>query len=68
MNSFKDVNDDIRGAMRIGMKAVQVKTGKYLPDVVATPAPTKIVENFAAAVDWIVQYKRKCDSRNYQKK
>lgn len=45
--------------MKLGMKAVQVKTGKYLPEVVAVPAPTKLVDNFAKAVDWILETKAK---------
>lgn len=33
------------------MKGVLVKTGKYLPNVVLEPAPTKVVDNFAKFVD-----------------
>ncbi|KAH8297922.1 hypothetical protein KR018_000693 [Drosophila ironensis] len=50
-----DANDDIVGAMSVGMLAIQVKTGKYLPDVVPSPPPTALLENFAEAVDWIIQ-------------
>lgn len=59
----KDIQDDIKGAMKLNMKAVQVKTGKYLPDVVASPAPTKIVDNFAVAIDWIIEIKSKSDKK-----
>lgn len=37
--------------MAIGMKGVLVKTGKYLPNVILDPAPTKVVENFSKFVD-----------------
>lgn len=50
---FQDINDDIEGSMRIGMKGVLVKTGKYLPTVSIDPAPTVVLENFSEAVDWI---------------
>uniref|UniRef100_A0A1A9WGT8 Haloacid dehalogenase-like hydrolase domain-containing protein 2 n=1 Tax=Glossina brevipalpis TaxID=37001 RepID=A0A1A9WGT8_9MUSC len=52
-----DVKDDIMGAMKIGLKAIQVKTGKYLPDVKAEPPPTAVVENFCEAVEWIIKNK-----------
>ncbi|XP_030376641.1 haloacid dehalogenase-like hydrolase domain-containing protein 2 [Scaptodrosophila lebanonensis] len=54
-----DANDDIMGAMKVGLQAVQVKTGKYLPNVLATPPPTALVENFSEAVDWILQQNAK---------
>lgn len=37
--------------MAIGMKGVLVKTGKYLPNVLLEPAPTKVVDNFSKFVD-----------------
>uniref|UniRef100_A0A1B0GDE4 Haloacid dehalogenase-like hydrolase domain-containing protein 2 n=2 Tax=Glossina TaxID=44049 RepID=A0A1B0GDE4_GLOMM len=52
-----DVKDDIMGAMKIGLKAIQVKTGKYLPDIKAEPPPTALVDNFCEAVDWIIKNK-----------
>ncbi|XP_037816575.1 haloacid dehalogenase-like hydrolase domain-containing protein 2 [Lucilia sericata] len=52
-----DTKDDIVGAMKVGLKGLQVKTGKYLPDVVAEPPPTALVENFSEAVDWILKNK-----------
>lgn len=52
---LKDIKDDILGAMEIGMKAIQVKTGKYMADVKAQQKPTALVENFADAVNWILQ-------------
>lgn len=50
---LQDPNDDIVGAMQLGLKGIQVKTGKYLPNVV-TPPPTALVENFSEAVNWII--------------
>lgn len=41
--------------MRIGMRGILVRTGKYLPDVSIDPPPTLVLENFAEAVDWIAQ-------------
>jgi len=52
---FQDANDDIVGAMSVGMQGILVKTGKYLPDVKPSPPPTALVENFSEAVDWIIQ-------------
>ncbi|XP_036340954.1 haloacid dehalogenase-like hydrolase domain-containing protein 2 isoform X2 [Rhagoletis pomonella] len=49
-----DPEDDIAGAMQLGLKGIQVKTGKYLPNVVVDPPPTALVENFSEAVDWII--------------
>lgn len=51
----QDIHDDIAGAMAIGMKAILVKTGKYLPSVSIDPPPTVVLENFAEAVEWISQ-------------
>uniref|UniRef100_A0A1B0C946 Phospholysine phosphohistidine inorganic pyrophosphate phosphatase n=1 Tax=Lutzomyia longipalpis TaxID=7200 RepID=A0A1B0C946_LUTLO len=48
-----DAVDDIQGAMKLGMKGILVKTGKYLPDTECSPPPTTVLDNFAAAVDWI---------------
>ncbi|XP_020807851.1 haloacid dehalogenase-like hydrolase domain-containing protein 2 [Drosophila serrata] len=50
-----DANDDIVGAMSVGMQGILVKTGKYLPDVNPSPPPTALVENFSEAVDWIIE-------------
>ncbi|BFF93324.1 haloacid dehalogenase-like hydrolase domain-containing protein 2 [Drosophila madeirensis] len=50
-----DANDDIGGAMAMGLQGILVKTGKYLPDVALSPPPTALVENFAEAVDWILK-------------
>ncbi|CAD6996849.1 haloacid dehalogenase-like hydrolase domain-containing protein 2 [Ceratitis capitata] len=49
-----DPYDDIAGAMKLGLKGIQVKTGKYLADVMITPPPTVVVENFSEAVDWLI--------------
>lgn len=51
-----DANDDIAGAMNVGLQGILVKTGKFLPDAleaISTP-PTVVVENFAEAVEWIL--------------
>ncbi|XP_039950772.1 haloacid dehalogenase-like hydrolase domain-containing protein 2 [Bactrocera neohumeralis] len=50
-----DQIDDIAGAMKIGLKGIQVKTGKYLPNITVPDQPTVIVENFSKAVDWIIK-------------
>ncbi|KAH8412231.1 hypothetical protein KR009_000594 [Drosophila setifemur] len=50
-----DANDDIVGAMSVGMQGILVKTGKYLPDVFPSPPPTALLDNFAEAVDWIIK-------------
>eukprot|EP00877_Chromochloris_zofingiensis_P009864 jgi/Chrzof1/5130/Cz15g12160.t1 len=53
-----DVRDDIGGAQRAGMTGVLVRTGKYLPgdeqqyDDITRDAT---VDDFAAAVEWIIQ-------------
>ena len=52
---LQDIHDDIAGAMAIGMKAILVKTGKYLPSVSIDPPPTVVLENFAEAVEWIAK-------------
>ncbi|XP_064553492.1 haloacid dehalogenase-like hydrolase domain-containing protein 2 isoform X3 [Drosophila montana] len=51
-----DANDDIAGAMQVGLQGILVKTGKFLPDALAaiSPPPTAVVKNFAEAVDWIL--------------
>ncbi|XP_037959829.1 haloacid dehalogenase-like hydrolase domain-containing protein 2 isoform X2 [Teleopsis dalmanni] len=49
-----DANDDIEGAMSAGLKGILVKTGKYRKEVVISPEPTALVENFNSAVDWII--------------
>ncbi|XP_055376347.1 haloacid dehalogenase-like hydrolase domain-containing protein 2 [Condylostylus longicornis] len=51
-----DANDDVAGAMNIGMKAILVKTGKYLPDAEIPVQPTALLDNFASAVKWIENY------------
>lgn len=48
-----DANDDIAGALKNNIRGIQVKTGKYLPDVKSELPPTALVENFAEAVEWI---------------
>ncbi|XP_026461842.1 haloacid dehalogenase-like hydrolase domain-containing protein 2 [Ctenocephalides felis] len=51
-----DVTDDIEGALKIGMKAVLVKTGKYRPDdelKILPLKPTAVVDSFPEAVKFI---------------
>lgn len=52
----KDINDDVFGAMNVGMKGILVKTGKYIANIEAkySNQPTKIVDTFANAVDWLI--------------
>lgn len=52
----KDINDDIFGAMNVGMKGILVKTGKYIENIEKkyTNKPTHIADSFAAAVDWLI--------------
>ncbi|ALC39880.1 maker556 [Drosophila busckii] len=51
-----DANDDIAGAMNVGMHGVLVKTGKFLPAALSamTTPPTVVLDNFAEAVEWIL--------------
>lgn len=48
-----DAKDDIDGALANNIRAIQVKTGKYLPDVKSDRPPTILVEDFKEAVQWI---------------
>ncbi|KAJ6638783.1 Haloacid dehalogenase-like hydrolase domain-containing protein 2 [Pseudolycoriella hygida] len=50
-----DPTDDIAGAMKLGMKGILVRTGKYRSDVTIDPPPTITVDNFSAAVDWLFE-------------
>ncbi|XP_037030270.1 haloacid dehalogenase-like hydrolase domain-containing protein 2 [Bradysia coprophila] len=50
-----DPRDDIEGAMKVGMKGILVRTGKYRADVAVDPPPTATLDNFAAAVDWLFE-------------
>lgn len=53
---IKDINDDIFGAMNVGMKGILVKTGKYIENIETkyTNKPTHIADSFAASVDWLI--------------
>ncbi|MCC7410151.1 MAG: TIGR01458 family HAD-type hydrolase [Gammaproteobacteria bacterium] len=53
-----DVEADVAGAMAGGMHGLLVRTGKYVAGAEATiaPAPTMVVEDFPAAVDWILAH------------
>eukprot|EP00878_Enallax_costatus_P026032 GHUV01027904.1.p1 GENE.GHUV01027904.1~~GHUV01027904.1.p1 ORF type:complete len:262 (+),score=77.67 GHUV01027904.1:254-1039(+) len=52
-----DVCDDVGGAMACGMAGILVQTGKYLPgdETSKGVTPTATVQDFAAAVEWILQ-------------
>lgn len=53
-----DAEADVSGAIAAGVGAgLLVRTGKYRPGVEAglDPAPTAVVDDFAAAVDWIAR-------------
>lgn len=41
--------------MKLGLKGILVKTGKYLPHIKAEPPPTALCENFNDAVEWIIE-------------
>lgn len=55
----KDINDDIFGAMNVGMKGVLVKTGKYIENIEDKypNKPAHIADSFASAVDWLIAEK-----------
>lgn len=52
----KDINDDIFGAMNVGIKGILVKTGKYIENIETKypNKPTKIAASFSDAVDWLL--------------
>lgn len=47
--------------MNVGMKGILVKTGKYIENIesTATQAPTKVINSFSDAVDWLIEKKFK---------
>lgn len=51
-----DVESDVAGAGRAGMRGVLVRTGKYQAgdESTASPAPDFVADDLAAAVDWIL--------------
>uniref|UniRef100_UPI0025D480F3 HAD-IA family hydrolase n=1 Tax=Mesorhizobium sp. TaxID=1871066 RepID=UPI0025D480F3 len=52
-----DAKSDVAGALRAGLgAALLVRTGKYRPkdETRFDPAPTAVVDDLAAAVDWIL--------------
>ena len=52
-----DAESDVAGALRAGMGAgLLVRTGKYRPgdEMCFDPAPTAVVDDLTAAVDWIM--------------
>lgn len=52
-----DVKDDVEGALRAGMKAILVRSGKYRSGDEASSSiePTAVCDNFAAAVEFITE-------------
>lgn len=42
--------------MKVGMKGILVRTGKYIDNIEAnhTNQPTHIADSFAEAVDWLI--------------
>lgn len=51
-----DAENDVSGALKAGVgRALLVRTGKYRPNAEKTvdPQPTAVVDDLAAAVDWI---------------
>lgn len=54
-----DVESDVSGALLAGVgKALLVRTGKYVEgaETAADPTPTAVVDDFAAAIDWILAH------------
>ena len=51
-----DVRDDVEGALRAGLQAILVRSGKYRPGDEATSSitPTAVCNHFADAVDFII--------------
>lgn len=56
IKSYKDVLDDVEGAMNAGMMGILVQTGKYrhLDENKLTNKPILVAENFSKAVDFIL--------------
>ncbi|RXG67223.1 cytochrome P450 2L1 [Armadillidium vulgare] len=56
-----DAKDDVEGALKAGLSAILVKTGKYRPDDENTiePKPTFVAENFSKAVEFILNHNSK---------
>ncbi|UCI31189.1 TIGR01458 family HAD-type hydrolase [Mesorhizobium sp. B4-1-4] len=56
-----DAESDVAGALRAGLgAALLVRTGKYRPgdETRFDPAPTALVDDLAAATDWILEARR----------
>lgn len=55
-----DIEDDIRGAQRLGMRTVLVRTGKFRPDDVERSGvyPDVVVSSIAQFPDWLEQWLR----------
>lgn len=58
---FKDVVDDVLGALNAGIKGILVKTGKYKTgdETKIKPKPTAVVPNFPEAVETILSQMKK---------
>mmetsp|Transcript_2776 Transcript_2776/g.17277 ORF Transcript_2776/g.17277 Transcript_2776/m.17277 type:complete len:286 (+) Transcript_2776:103-960(+) len=52
-----DVHDDVNAGQHLGLCGLLVKTGKYRPgdEINAATPPDATVQDFAAAVDWILE-------------
>lgn len=56
----QDANDDIAGALNIGMKGILVRTGKYLSGIESTMEPHQpniTLDNFSAAIEYLIEQK-----------
>lgn len=55
-----DLRSDVGGAMAAGLQGVLVRTGKYRPTDESDPtvAPTAVCDDFAEAVEWMLQQPR----------
>jgi HAD superfamily hydrolase (TIGR01458 family) len=54
-----DAEFDVAAAIKAGLSGILVRTGKYQAGVerTVTPAPTAVVDDLAAAVDWILEHR-----------
>lgn len=56
-----DAEFDIAAAIKAGLSGILVRTGKYVDGAehAITPAPTVVVDDLPAAVDWILEKRAK---------
>jgi ribonucleotide monophosphatase NagD (HAD superfamily) len=52
-----DIESDIAGAKRVGMRAVLVRTGKFRPAALdeADPQPDAVIDSVADLPDWLAE-------------